>query len=260
IEAAGQERSSGGRDYIHAVELGPGGVTGKVLFPARDVSGELQVNIGLRLDRVSTLMRGMAKGGNETQQEEERRRPGREVMGSGINGADTNTDFGAAPDAARAAIDKYKSDGARAGEQDFPGTFGGSGLEGLVALVVSYLKGAAGNRIGYAKSIAPLMARTDFGTLFGQLPDEDKKYIRAHPAAFEAIVADASGLNMGQDMFPNGIYKDPRTAGAGDPNALAGLTRATWVGGIAAGFDFLTAKNFNKGIGKSPADPKYDER
>jgi len=120
-------------------------------------------------------------------------------------------------------------------------------LHGLVALISSYMMSANNAMIGYTKTIAPIMARTDFAAMFTMLNKEEKEYFKKDPNALVEIVKFATGgLDMATDVFPHGIYNDPRAQGGGKKDALKGLTRARWVTGIAGGTDYLSAAKFNE--------------
>jgi hypothetical protein len=121
--------------------------------------------------------------------------------------------------------------------------FGSDELMGLVALIVQYMRTAATALGGYPKTIAPLMARTDFATIFQMMPEEI--YFRREPDDFVELVRMAvSDYDMSQPLFTRGIYHNtPRRAEHRD--VLAGLSRDTWLRDMTQGTERLTALNFN---------------
>ena len=123
-----------------------------------------------------------------------------------------------------------------------------------MALVAAYMTAAAGASIGYAKTIAPLMARTDFATMLKLTPECE--FLSINSELLRAIVISTTDLQMNEPLFPNGIYRDSRSRGSGNPDALAGLTRRRWLQGIAVDeVDYLTAAEFNSNPDLNVTDP-----
>lgn len=224
----------GRRDYLHARELHRQGVNGVVVFPGF-VDGAMQVTGGVDLARVSQLMRHMGRSEDESNAVTQKMGTGRTVLGKAIGG-NIASRTGNAPVRAKTAIRNYR------GTHAVGMKFGSKELEGLVALMANYIMMAESNFIGYAKTIAPLMARTDFAAMFELVPE--KEYFEDEPDRLTEIVRDAAGdLDMTVDMFPHGIYTNPLATGEKD--ALKGLTRQRWVEGVVEGTDYLTARHFN---------------
>ncbi len=222
------------RHYLHAGELHGGGLVGIVVFPGL-IDGALQVTGAVDLARVSRLMRAMSRSRDERDVSEVMSK-GRSVLGKAIHGRDLPSPTGNAAVRAAVAIRNYRH------SNRVPNGFGSKELEGLVALMASYIVTADSPSIGYAKTIAPLMARTSFARMFDLVPE--KEHFEEAPERLVALVKDAADdRDMNEEFFPHGIYTN--ALAPGDRYALQGLTRRRWVEGIVAGTDYLTAKNFN---------------
>ena len=245
---------AGKRKVIHANEAAPGGLVGKVIFPTTSLEGVLQVTGAIDLARIPQLMKNMNAGEGETEKDKKDFLVARESLGSALGGGMAPAGpTGKAPDKAKNAVQDHK-DFATFDNRNPPPELGSEELHGLVALIASYMMTANSANLGYAKTIAPIMARTDFATMFKMLNKEEKEYFTKDPEALVAIVEHATGLDMAKDIFPHGIYNDPRAKGAGDKDALKGLTRARWVTGIATGIDYLSAAKFNQNPDINPLD------
>ena len=121
-------------------------------------------------------------------------------------------------------------------------------LKSLLAMVIAYLKIGAGNNgapivRSYAKTIAPVMARTDFAAMFAMLSDAEKRfYSPNNGAAWKLLVQKAPGLNdLTLPVFASGIRVD---RGNGIDRSLDALTRELWVSGMASGTEYLSQYNF----------------
>ena len=237
---------AGKRKVIHANEAAPGGLVGKVMFPTASLEGVLQVTGAIDLARIPDLMKNMNAAEDETEEEARGLIVARESLGKAIGGgAAPAGPIGKAPDKAKKAIQDHK-DFASFDDRHPPPELGSEELHGIVALIAGYMATADSASLGYAKTIAPIMARTDFATMFKMIDPEELKYFKNDPDALVAILEFATGLDMATDVFPHGIYNDPRAKGGGDKDALKGLTRARWVTGIATGIDYLSAAKFNQ--------------
>jgi len=138
-------------------------------------------------------------------------------------------------------------------------------LTGLITILAVYLVRGAGGSSSYAKKISgPLMARTDFATIFSLLPQSQKDYFRAHPDSFVSLVtsvartADTETVPVERDrqekekeeeitvqavkraneysstdpVLKGGIYtNDPHPSGGRAPD-VSGLTVGDWLRGI----------------------------
>jgi len=148
-------------------------------------------------------------------------------------------------------------------------------IAGVVALLALYLVRGAGEIPAYGKTISgPLMARTDFGTIFALLPAAVQLHFKRKPEAFVKLVTGAATaakpeLDFSEDrpVYQRGLYNDSnhRSQKAKEPD-MTGLTIGAWLRGIvgsvsevpsllkpfigeAKGVDRLTAKHF-------PGDPR----
>jgi hypothetical protein len=241
------------------------------------IGGQMQASGGVRLDRVAALMENMgnlrekaiskdsghidevkgrndknqAKGIRENDQQNANRQEGRRVLGNAI-GRDTNANItGMAPSLARVAIKELDNKQVKS-----------DGLIGLVALCVQYIGGAASQSgvSGYAKTIAPLMARTDFAAQFKLLPEAEQAALKGPDNSgqlFVKLVMAAvqkfnSKITADKDVFEKGIYRGDHQADDPVAQVLGGVTRQQWLSGIAKGTDLLTKANF--------PDPKHEGR
>lgn len=226
------------RPYAHAKEIHSGGLIGKVVMPKADLWGALQFTAGVDLARINALMLSMAKGEGESAEAAAGRHDGRMVLGAATGHGEVASPVGTAAVAATEAVAALK---ARHGDPEI----GSRELEGLVGLMASYLVQANGGNIGYAKSIATLMARTDFAQMFKMLPKKDYELLSRYPKAFLGLIERAAGgLKMDGLMFEKGIHND--TKAPGDKDALASLRREDWIYGVAGGVDYLTKAKFNE--------------
>jgi hypothetical protein len=72
-------------------------------------------------------------------------------------------------------------------------------LTNLLTLVIRYIQGARAFKEGEnIKEITPMMARTDFGTLYSLLPDRTKNYFTEDPERWVELVNSASGKLEGE--------------------------------------------------------------
>jgi len=246
--------SQQGRRVVHATEVAPGGgQVGKVLIPTTLLGGALQVTGGVELSQIGRLMQGMQADTEESKESRGQRLEERNLLGGGL-GPEPGI-IGSAPRRAEEGLAFALSqwDGPHP-----PAKFGSTELKSFVALIAAYMKTAAGATVGYAKTIAPLMARTDFATMFTLVPEH--QFLADNFDLFRSIVSFTAALPMSEKLFPNGLYKDARSAGRGDTEALAGLTRFRWLFGITDGIDYLTAANFNKNPAAQADDPTAPKR
>ena len=140
-----------------------------------DTHGKVQATTGVRLDQLPKLIENIFMDPNENVPTRGRRKAGRLALA----GFDQDTapqvgqvmqTMGAAPGKAAAAITTYLN-----GHNTAPAAT--KELTGLLALLIAYMDMAkAGLVRSYAKTIAPVMARTDFATMFTFLPATDRNY------------------------------------------------------------------------------------
>lgn len=121
-------------------------------------------------------------------------------------------------------------------------------MNSLLSLVIAYLDiGGGVNALNqplvrsYAKTIAPVMSRTDFSSLFNMLSDEEKSFYRPNNgAAWKRLVGHVPSLAaLNVPVFTTGIWVN----GAANHD-LDGLTRQIWLEGMANGVDLLTPSTF----------------
>jgi len=240
-----------------------------IFASAGATNATIQASVGLRLDQVATLMSAIGgKQANESVQHAGRLAHSREMLGKGLGGPvgavtdQTANITGASPRYARQAIadaqvDMNRGLAALGSTQDAMRK-----LTSVVALLVQYIL-TAPSVSTYPKVMAPLMARTDFGTLFGQLDATDKILLEDDDGdPFVELVVDAAGRRgvavLGSQPLAPNVYSDARFAGARASgfvavNMLAGLSREAWLRGIVQGTDYLSAVNFRTAVPGAPA-------
>lgn len=262
--------------YVVAEELHEFGtpVHGAILLPRGALQGVMQVTTGILLDQVAEMLGDLAAPQDEDPQLALKRMPGRYVMGGAIGGHfASNSPTARGPGDAVAAVKRFKqvSDidtryalGQRIANNQptsyydaSESKFGSNELIGLLSLLITYTRMAKGPLQGYAKTIAPLMARTDFAKMFKMLPPLEAALLGGSNAGhFVELVQLAVGddIDIYKPVFENGLYhmwaNDPRL----DTNALKGLSREEWFREIAQGTDRLTAKNFDPNSNKPTGD------
>lgn len=112
-------------------------------------------------------------------------------------------------------------------------------LRGLLTLVATYLVGGAGSGgQAYLKGIAPLLARTDFAAMYGQLPQDERANFAASPDIFVDLALRAAGLPTADAPVFAG------TIGTTAPVDLRHVTRRIWLGGMVAGQDLMSAAGY----------------
>jgi hypothetical protein len=113
-------------------------------------------------------------------------------------------------------------------------------LVGLLAMIRTYLVQASLGA-AYAKSIAPIMARTDFGRMYQGIPEAN--YYKGHRNEFAELALHVSGFaGLGDRPFfsGNSTYVDPTVWAA----VQAALTRTHWLRDIPTGIDRVTEAHF----------------
>lgn len=192
-----------------------------VIRPNGDVlKAQPQATVGVRLDRIDDLFREMARQGNAS-----------DLSSS------QGTDFFArrANAAAQASSNATPVNGQPASDE----------LKGFLTLVTQYVKqGDAPGRRAYAKDIAYAMARTDFTTMFSQLPEA--AYFRHNPHTFVTYVLTNAGFaGTGTDLLIKQRIADGQDTALMTPAELDALprlplTRGQWLSDISQGTDRLT--------------------
>ncbi|MEP7356282.1 MAG: DUF4157 domain-containing protein [Anaerolineales bacterium] len=214
--------------------------------------GKPQATVGIRLEALPDLIRNLFPDPAEGATDRGRRAEGRE-MGTGFK-QDTQTAgpilqiMGAAPGKAAAAIAAFLPKHGNAPSPASPK------LAGLVALLIAYLDmGQSGLVRSYAKTIAPVMARTDFATMFAMLPDNERDYYAGDNGGKFVDLLKGAGYNwfaMRGSIYSGGIRE------SSEPNAwYKDLTRKDWLKSMTApstgaGTDKLTPASFPTQRGK----------
>ena len=199
-----------------------------------------QTTIGFRLDVIAKVLEDLFAAPGETAAQAGARQAGRQQVGgwNPVAGAgQITTTQGQAPQQARTAIAAYTfaNGGAPASTPE---------LVGLLSLVIAYLRMAdLGLVRSYPKTIAPIMARTDFGAMFKMLSPAEQAWYRGQKGQrFFDLAENApwlAGMAGTDEVFAQGIAN--AHAGVGQAQ---GLTRGKWLKGIARGTDYLTGKKF----------------
>jgi uncharacterized protein DUF4157 len=113
-------------------------------------------------------------------------------------------------------------------------------LRGLVALVCQYLKqGSGGGSRNYVKDIAFAMSRTDFASMFQQLPTSESQWFKNNPQRWVdycLTAAEMPGM-QGQKLIQQRITDGPNRP---RPGAEIPLTRQEWLQDMVTGVDRLT--------------------
>jgi hypothetical protein len=127
-------------------------------------------------------------------------------------------------------------------------------LRSLISLIAAYLhRGATNPGAGLAavKQLWFIMARTDFATLFMQLPDDEQTHYRQAPNDWvdyicKTVMPAVNANLFGGGMDPDGwlidrLIHDYREL-EGDDQVQIEITRRQWLVGMTQGTDLLTAK------------------
>jgi hypothetical protein len=215
---------------------------------SKETSGNPQVTAGIRLDQVAQLMERTV--GGPTAGPHAVGVASLERIELGIGGSDFGV-VGDAPRQVRAGIQAFLAE-----RNNPPDTFPSAALVGLCSVMLTYLVRGGGDTLAYAKQIAPLMARTDFGHMFARyVPREERKYLRAQGGRrFRLMwrkILKKAGVAGGIDAP---LYAASPSAALG--SALPGaLSRRAWLDGIVTGVDLLTSKHIP---GVAAGDPLTD--
>ncbi len=133
------------------------------------------------------------------------------------------------------------------------GIQGSDKLRGLATQIVSYLKSgsdpllamgmaaSAGRAFDYAKLIGKLMARTDLGSQFLMLDQNERQPFEQNPDTFVTLILNAAGMAGTEDthVFERGVKNK-----AGDANQgmfTFPVSRKDWLIGITEGKDRLSS-------------------
>ena len=185
-----------------------------------------QVTGGVRLDQISNMFAQLGeprRGGADPD-------PHAEVQGQlmGMGGAGILSTSAAAANS-------------------IPGQHSAS-FKGLAAQIIAYLKagsldralqGRPGQAFQYAKLIAKIMARTDFGSQFMLLPEEERQPFENNPQDFANLILTAANVGEGNvNVFERKIRRNQYNVNDGVIDVP--VTRNDWLIGITQGEDRLT--------------------
>lgn len=217
----------------------------KILMTPRSyLEAEPQTTAGIRLDQLATLMDRFTKQNytEETAEQSKARKMGNSLLW-GKQPRDQVT-VSESPDEVNAAWGRVQTKYSGVNHPKH-GKLTDMALSkeaiGLMSIMRSYLVTAAGG-IAYAKSLAPMMARTNMVKMFNYLPDTEVDLFTDFPGLFTELVLEASGMpGTGDDPVMSGkttyISKDHL-------DVLQQLTRKIWIEGITQGKDYLSEKDF----------------
>jgi Domain of unknown function (DUF4157) len=119
-------------------------------------------------------------------------------------------------------------------------------LSGLVSLLVLYIKvfhDPTAQKEDYVKGYLPLLAKTDFATMFSNLPDEEQKKYRKNKSSrkkFADLVLKSVTADPTYQAVTKKMQVIPDSQMPGDTSL--GLTLQDWLSSIAGGEDKLTSK------------------
>jgi hypothetical protein len=212
--------------------------TNVVVSPRKNVQANPQVTGGIAFDKVIDLMSEMGSTGKTNHLGKQDKEAAGEL----------DTVSTSAVDMAKRAKQAKPPFGLKTKSKE---------LEGLGALLASYIRfGAAGAGkppLNYAKLISgALLLRTDFGSVFKQLPDEERKLLALVPKVFVQWVMQVAEVTSSPDVavFERGVYANnaPRK-GEGADTTLSDaeeikITRRAWLTEITTGVDKLSSKQF----------------
>jgi hypothetical protein len=232
---------------VKAPALGLGGVTvtkPEVEFVLSSYDARPQATVGVRLDKLGAMMRDVFPG-VETSSEAQERDPMREALTyftsvkyekkkQKTSGLPPPIAILAAAPRLATQIADFHSKNLRPQPTDK--------LVSLVGLLYSYLNwGKAGLAHSYAKTIATVMARTDFGTLFSMLSKDEKDFYKlAAGKRWVELVQTVTGFSdtdLDAPLFAKPLSKEPN-------EWYRDLTRRAWLTGIADERDLLTAQHY----------------
>jgi hypothetical protein len=212
------------------------------------ITGNPQASVGVRLEKIEELMEltvGGPTGGPNAL-------PANPTLARLELGSQADFDVvGDAPRMVRQGITDYVNTFGLA--NPFPLiNFPSDKLVGFCSLILTYLiKGSIGQQ--YAKQIAPLMARTDFGSMFTtDLPAPEQAHLSHNNGAeflsmWRRIIAHANLVNPAN--VPGGIagqlfQHEPHAVRRRRLRISRSLTRRRWLREISQGNDLLTSASF----------------
>lgn len=117
-------------------------------------------------------------------------------------------------------------------------------LRGLLGLVAAYLmSGQQTTRQQYYKGIAPIMARTDFATMFKQLDQDERTRLSAENGKpFIELALACANLDLNTAGRP--VLATASGARADDRVDFSEVTRQAWLRGITEGNDLVSRQGY----------------
>jgi hypothetical protein len=111
-------------------------------------------------------------------------------------------------------------------------------LRGLLTLIATYLiPGASPRGPSFVKGIAPLLARTNFATIYGQLPEAEKLNFKANPGIFIDLALRAAGMPTADAPVVAGLIGTAQVD-------IRHVTRRTWLRGMVDGTDLMSSAGY----------------
>jgi hypothetical protein len=111
-------------------------------------------------------------------------------------------------------------------------------LRGLLTLIATYLiPGAAPRGPSFVKGIAPLLARTNFATIYDQLPEAERLNFKDDPRIFIDLALRAAGMPTADAPVVAGLI------GTAQVN-IRHVTRRTWLQGMVDGTDLMSSAGY----------------
>ena len=212
-----------------------------IIHAGGTLAAEPQVTAGVRLDQIGPMLESLEKRRPSESDQEWGRRDELKASLFGKSAGGEQALLAASPGEVRNAVGRLRT---RVGRNDI----GSQDLVGMVSIIRSYLKKGEAKIGAYPKTLAPLLARTDFGSMFKMLPEPDLTYFRTWPQYFVDLALDAAGLAAGAALpvFAGGIdiWGIPQQQGAWISQHLQVVTRQAWLTGMVSGTDLLTKANF----------------
>jgi hypothetical protein len=218
----------------------------------KDTNYIIQATIGIRLDELARFMEDNGQAViNEVTNVTAARHDGRAWLFDG----DQQNGFGDVVEHARQAITAYAHNHVAFQNAVNAGDGTTDALLGLTAIAAVYLRGAdAFVSMGtqFVKNLTPLMARTDFATMFSLLPAAQRDYLAANPDDWVGLAL--AGASMGGDSPDRPLFTPGplgQLAVEAQPVRQA-LTRKKWLTAMVGtgagakykpGKDLLTSKN-----------------
>lgn len=232
-------------------------VSGKRFQAGTQLKGKPQATAGVRLDAMDRLFEEVA----QRDEAPNRGNTAASVFGGQVvTGTSVPLDNAPAvgiPDVRQARRAVHQQLG-RIDAVEVPGLITGPEITALATQLVMYLAAGAQGTNGYAKLIARgFMQRTDFATVYREVPKQIRNYFTVCPEVFidmvlqaaAAAAADAGyagAMAADGQVFEGRIYNNPGDYQKVAPENGPALTRRAWLQGILNGQDLLT--KFNPGF------------